>query len=212
MRRDSRIITLALVLLTFSATESLAMYVPNPAARWEANRFFFAGDLQYTGDKDLDPRGEIEDEVGVYFRPSYAFAPNATIYGRIGFQNADHLDTGFAIGGGLQAAWVLPQARDWAIGGAFDVLYWNTDANNGGDVESTEVQLSPAVSYSIPQARMFTPYAGLAVDFLTDDLDEDDPVGLFFGSNIDLSDRVRLDAQFRVIHEDGFSLSAGYLF
>jgi hypothetical protein len=33
-----------------------------------------------------------------------------------------------------------------------------------------------------------------------------------FGTNFDPTDRVRLDAQFRVINETGFSLSAGYMF
>jgi hypothetical protein len=200
------------MLLVLAATEAAAMYTPNPAARWKANRFFLAGDFQYTGDKDLDPAGEIEDEVGLFVRPSYSFAPNAVIYGRLGFQDADDVDTGFAIGAGVQAAWEIPAAPDWAIGGSLDYLYWDTESNGGADIDYQEIQFAPAVSYNIPQVPELTPYGGIALDFLVDDLEEDDPVGLFFGTNVDFTDRIRVDAQFRVIHENGLLISAGYLF
>jgi len=193
------------LLMVLGATEARATYTPNPAARWQPNQFFLAGDFQYTDEKDLQ-HGKLNDEYGLFVRPSYSFLPNATVYGRLGFQDADHLDTGFAIGAGLQMAWQLPQATDWSIGGSLDYLYWDLD-----HVDYHEVQLAPAVSYNIPQVREITPYAGIAFDFLVDDLEEDDPVGLFFGSNFDL-DRWRFDAQFRVINEEGILLSAGYMF
>jgi opacity protein-like surface antigen len=207
MRTRSMGIFLAVVVLAVAAAPALAIYTPNPAGRWEENRFFVAVDLQYNGDKDLDGGGSIDDEVGVFIRPSYAFAPNATLYGRIGFQDADHTDTEFAIGAGVQAAWEIPQARDWAVGGSFDYLYWDLDS-----VDYHEVQLAPAVSYNIPQLREVTPYAGFVADFLVDDLDEDDPVGLLLGSNFDLNENIRFDAQIRLIAENGFFLSAGYRF
>ena len=211
MRAISKSALLAAVFLAFFASEATAIYTPNPAARWEANRFFVAGDFQYNWDKDLDPRGQLDDEVGLFVRPSYALARNMVIYGRLGFQDADGLDTGFAIGGGFQAAWVLPQAPEWALGGSFDYLFWDAEAGSS-DIDYHELQVAPAVSYNIPQAREITPYAGFALDFLAGDLEEDDPFGLFFGSNFDVSDRVRLDAQLRVIHEEGIFFSAGYLF
>jgi len=205
-------VLVALVTLGIWTTESVAMYTPNPAGRWAANHFFLAGDLQYNGDKDLDSGGSLDDEVGLFVRPSYAFAENATVYGRLGFQDADHLETEFAAGVGVQAAWALPQAKAWALGGSLDVLYWNAETNGGSNIDYTEIQLTPAVSYQFPQSPMFTPYAGLMLDFITGDLDEDDPVGLLFGTNIDVNKHIRLDAQFRVISEEGLFFSAGYLF
>ena len=207
MRTKSMTILSAIVLLALGATESAAVYTPNPAGRWEANHFFIAGDLQYNGDKDLDSGGSIDDAVGFFVRPSYSFAPNATLYGRIGMQDADHIDTEFAIGAGIQAAWELPGATDWAVGGSLDYLYWDLDF-----ADYHEIQFAPAVSYHIPQLREVTPYAGLLFDFLVGDLEEDDPVGILLGSNFDLGDNVRFDAQLRVISEDGFFLSAGYRF
>jgi hypothetical protein len=207
MRAKSSFVLVAVVALaSMAAVESHAMYTPNPAARWAANRLFVAADLQYNGDKDLDRGGEIDDEIGFYGRPSYAFAQNATIYGRIGFQDADGVDTEFAIGGGLQAAWVLPNAQDWTIGASFDYLYWDVP----GDYH--EIQIAPAVGYNIPSLRELTPYAGLAFDFLVEDYEEDDPVGVLLGSTFDVGDRIRLDGQVRFINESGFSISAGYLF
>lgn len=202
---------IAFIGITLTATTASAIYTPNPAGRWQANRLFIAGDFQYDGEKDLDPRGEIDDEVALFVRPSYAFAENAVVYGRIGFQDADHIDTGFAIGLGLQAAFELPGATDWAIGASFDYLYWDAESG-GGDIDYHEIQFAPAVSYNIPQLREVTPYIGLAADFLVDDLEEDNPVGLLFGSNFDLGEHIRFDAQVRVIHENGFFMSAGYLF
>jgi hypothetical protein len=202
---------LATILLVLPATRATATYTPNPAARWQEGHFFVAGDFQYMDEKDLDPAGEIQDEYGLFVRPSFAFAPNATIYGRIGVQDADHVDAGFAIGGGLQAAWELPGAKDWAIGGSFDYLFWDLEGNSGVDVDYHELQLTPAVSYNIPQVRELTPYVGVPINWLEGDLEEDDTVGLLFGSNVDL-DRWRLDLQFRVIHEEGLLLSAGYTF
>jgi len=208
MRTRAMLSILAVVLLiSLTAVESHAIYTPNPAGRWAPNRVFLAGDLQYNGEKDLDPRGSIDDEVGLYLRPSYSFAPNATIYGRIGFQDAEHLDAEFAAGLGLQAAWVLPSAQDWTIGASFDYLFWDIE-----HIDYHEIQVAPAVGYNVPSMRELTPYAGLAFDFILEDLEEDDPVGILFGSNWDIGDRVRLDGQFRLIHEYGFSLSAGYLF
>jgi len=211
MRTTSTSTFLAIAVLALTATSASAIYTPNPAGRWDANRFFIAGDLQYNGDKDLDSNGELDDEVGLFVRPSYAFAPNAVVYGRLGFQDAEHTDTGFAIGFGLQAAWELPAATDWAIGASFDYLFWDLESG-GSDVDYHEIQLAPAVSYNIPQLRAVTPYVGLMADFLVDDLEEDDPIGLMFGSNFDLGEHIRFDGQIRVISEAGFLLSAGYLF
>ena len=198
------------LLMVLAATEARATYTPNPAGRWQPNQFFLAGDFQYTDEKDLE-HGKLNDEYGLFVRPSYSFAPNATVYARLGFQDADHFDAGFAIGAGVQMAWQLPQATDWAIGGSFDYLFWDLEGPGGGNVDYHELQLSPAVSYNIPQIREITPYAGLAFDFLEGDVDEDDPVGLLFGSNFDVN-RWRFDAQFRVINEEGLMLSAGYMF
>lgn len=207
MRTPSKTILTAIVLLALTATQAAAIYTPNPAGRWEDNRFLIAADLQYNGDKDLDSGGSIEDTVGFYVRPSYVFAPNATIYGRIGFQDADRTDTEFAIGAGIQAAWEIPAATDWAVGASFDYLYWDLDS-----VDYHEIQFAPAVSYNIPQLREVTPYAGIMANFLVDDLEEEDPVGLLLGSNFDIGKQVRFDAQIRLISESGFLLSAAYIF
>ena len=209
MRTPSKTILTAIVLLALTATQAAAIYTPNPAGRWEANRFFVAADLQYNGDKDLDSGGSLDDTVGFYVRPSYAFAPNATLYGRIGLQDADSrgIDTEFAIGAGIQAAWEIPAATDWAVGASFDYLYWDLDS-----VDYHEIQFAPAVSYNIPQLREVTPYAGLLANFLIDDLEEEDPVGILLGSNFDVGEQIRFDAQIRLISENGFFLSAGYRF
>jgi hypothetical protein len=213
MRTTSTSMFLAIAVLALTATSASAIYTPNPAGRWDANRFFIAGDFQYNGDKDLDPNGEIDDMVGLFVRPSYAFAPNATVYGRLGFQDASHIDAGFAVGLGLQAAWEIPAARDWAVGASVDYLYWDLEASGaGGDADYHEIQFAPAVSYNIPQLRSVTPYAGLMANFLIDDLEEDDPIGLLFGSNFDVGEHIRFDGQIRLISEAGFFLSAGYLF
>lgn len=209
MRTKSMPIVLAAALLAITAAPASAIYTPNPAGRWEANRFLVAADLQYNGDKDLDSGGSLDDVVGFYVRPSYAFAPNATLYGRIGLQDADSrgIDTEFAIGAGIQAAWEIPAATDWAVGASFDYLYWDLDS-----VDYHEIQFAPAVSYNIPQLREVTPYAGIMANFLVDDLDEEDPVGILLGSNFDIGKQVRFDAQIRLISENGFLLSAAYIF
>ena len=108
-----------------------AVYTPNPAARWAEGRFFLAGDFQYIADKDLeDPGGEIEDVIGFYARPAYSVARHVVIYGRLGFQDASHVDASFAGGFGVQGAWVLP-SPEWAIGGSFDFLYWDAELESG---------------------------------------------------------------------------------
>lgn len=189
-----------------------AVYTPNPAGRWSPDHFFLAGDFQFH-EKDLDPRGELDDVTGFFVRPGYSIAPNVMLYGRLGAQEADGLDMGFAAGFGVQGAYVLPRAPEWAIGGAFDFLWWDADRDRGrGDIDYTEFQVTPAVSYNIPRLPELTPYAGFSLDFLGGDLDEDDPFGLVFGTNFDLQPSWRFDAQFRVIHETGFFVSAGYLF
>ncbi|HSD10023.1 MAG TPA: hypothetical protein VLF14_03510 [Candidatus Binatia bacterium] len=193
------------------ATEATAMYTANPAGRWAQNRFFLAGDFQYNSDKDLDGGGEIKDMAGFFARPAYSIAPNLLVYGRVGAQDAEHLDSGFAGGFGIQGAYVFPRAPEWAIGGSFDFLYWDTGSSNA-DLTYIEYQFAPAVSYNVPGVPQLTPYAGVLVDFLGSDFDEEDPVGLLFGINFDPTDVVRLDAQFRVINETGFFLSAGYMF
>jgi hypothetical protein len=200
----------AVALFVWVATAQ-AMYTPNPAGRWAANRFFLAGDFEYDSTKDLDGGGELDDKVGFFARPAYTIAPNVILYGRLGVADANHLDSGFAGGFGVQGAYVLPRAPEWAIGGAFDFVYWDTGAP-GGDLSYVEYQFAPAVSYNIPKVPQLTPYAGVLFDFLSSDFGEDDPVGMVFGTNFDPSDRVRLDAQFRVVNETGFYFSAGYMF
>ena len=211
--RKEVVVRLAVVAVwVFAASDALAVYTPNPAGRWAANRFFIAGDLQYNDEKDVQTddggiEGKIEDEVGFFVRPSYSFMENGTIYGRIGVQEADGTDSEFAIGFGAQAAWALPAADDWAIGVSFDYLYWDLD-----NIDYHEIQFAPAVSYRIPQVPEITPYFGLMADFIVDDLEEDDPVGIMFGSNFDIGEHIRFDTQVRLISETGFLLSAGFLF
>jgi len=140
-------------------------------------------------------------------RPSYSIARNMTIYGRLGFQTADHLDTGFAGGFGVQEAFELPQAPRWAIGAAFDYLHWSADFHStGANINWNEFQITPAVSYRVASVPTLTPYAGVLFDFVDarSPLSESDPVGLLFGTNLDPAPNVRLDAQFRVINETGF--------
>lgn len=197
---------LGVVALLAGAGPASAMYTPNPAGRWAPDRFFLAGDFSYNTSKDLDPRGEVKDQVGMFVRPAYSIATNVMVYGRLGFADAKHLDTGFAGGFGIQGAYVLPQAPQWAIGGAFDFMYWDSNAS------WVEYQFTPAVSYNIPQEPRLTPYAGLMFDFLGSDFDEDKPVGAVFGTNFDPASNVRIDAQVRVVSETGFFLSAGYMF
>lgn len=201
--------------LLLSAGTASAVYTPNPAGRWAPQRFFLAGDFQFNADKDLDkPRGQLDDTVGFFVRPAYSVARNLMLYGRVGFQDSDGLDTGFAAGFGIQGAYPLPRAPEWAIGGSFDFLFWDTERQGGSsrNIDWVEFQFAPAVSYNIPQVPQLTPYAGFLFDFLAGDVGEDDPVGMIFGTNFDPTNRVRLDAQFRVISETGFFLSAGYLF
>lgn len=206
---------LATSVLLLSAGTASAVYTPNPAGRWAPQRFFLAGDFQFNVDKDLDkPRVQLDDTVGFFVRPAYSVAPNLMLYGRLGFQDADKLKTGFAAGFGAQGAYVLPRAPEWAIGGSFDFLFWDTKPKGAfsPSVEWVEFQVAPAVSYNIPRVPELTPYAGLLFDFLSGDVNQSDPVGLLFGTNFDPTNHVRLDAQFRVISETGFFLSAGYMF
>ena len=188
-----------------------ALYTPNPAGRWAENRFFLAGDFTYNADKDLDGGGEIKDQVGFFARPAFSVARNVMIYGRVGAMDGKHLDSGFAGGFGVQGAYVLPRHPEWAIGGAFDFLYWKT-GSGPFDLTYIEYQFTPAFSYNVPSIPQLTPYAGVAFDFLGSDFDEDKPFGLVMGTNYDPTNRVRLDAQFRVISETGFFISAGYMF
>src|SRR5262249_32481727 len=202
------------------AASAAAMYTPNPAGRWAPGHFTLAADFQFNSDKDLDPGGKVEDVAGFFVRPSYSIIRNVVVYARLGFQTADKVDTGFAGGFGVQGAYVFPGASDWAIGGAFDYLHWEGDFPSDApsfaqrDIDWNEFQLAAAVSYNIPQLRELTPYAGLLFDFVDarGDISEDDPVGILFGTNWDPIPEVRLDAQFRVVNETGFFMSAAYIF
>ncbi len=211
--------TVILASLLLSAQNALAMYTPNPAGRWEPNRFFLAGDFQFNSSKDLDFGGgdshSLDNTVGLFVRPSYSIARNIVVYGRLGLQSADTIDTGFAGGFGVQAAYQFPRSPAWAIGGAFDYMHWSANIQNGGpNINWNEFQLTPAVSYQIPALKELTPYAGLMFDFVDarDSVSESDPVGLLMGTNFDPNPHLRLDFQLRVISETGFFFSVGYLF
>ena len=206
MRRTGLCLVVAAVMVLGAAGSASALYSPNPAGRWAPGHFFLAGDFLFNTEKDLEPGGELEDVTGFFARPAYSIAPNVMLYGRIGMQDADGLDSGFAGGGGVQGAYVLPSAPEWAVGGAFDVLFWDTD------VDYTEFQISPAFSYNVPSIPALTPYGGVAFDFISGDLEEDDMFGIFFGTNFDIGSRIRLDGQVRLISETGFAFSVGYLF
>lgn len=213
MRRGSFVACLTVAAIAWTTSAAWGLYTPNPAARWPAERFFLAGDFQFNADKDLDPRGDLEEVTGLFVRPGFSIAENVVAYARLGFQTADDLDTGFAGGFGIQGAYVLPRAPEWAIGGAFDFLYWDTETDRGGfEVDVIEYQFTPAVSYRVPQAPLFNPYAGMMIDFLDGDVDEGDTVGLLLGSNFDVARNVRLDAQIRLVSETGIFLSAAYVF
>ena len=203
---------LAVVCLVLAAaTNASALYTPNPAGRWAPGRFFLAGDFDFTTSKDLEGGGEIEDKFGMFVRPAFSVAPNIMIYGRLGVADAEGLDAGFAGGFGVQGAYIFPAAPQWAVGGAFDFLYWQTEGGNS-DLDYIEYQFTPAVSYNIPQAPTLTPYAGVSIDFLDSDFEEDNTVGPLFGINFDPTSHVRLDAQVRFVTETGFLISAGYMF
>jgi hypothetical protein len=194
----------------FWTASAMAMYTPNPAGRWAPNQFTLAGDMQFNPSKDLDINHggshELHDMFGMFVRPSYSIARNITIHGRLGFQTANDVDTDFAGGFGVQGAYVLPRAREWAIGGAFDFLHWSA---SGWD----EFQLTPAASYKVPEIPTLTPYAGMMFDFVDGNgFSESDPVGLLFGTNFDPNEHVRLDGQFRLISEYGFLFSIAYMF
>ena len=193
------------------ATSASAMYTPNPAGRWAPGRFFLAGDFDYASSKDLDGGGEIKDRIGMFARPAFSIAPNVMIYGRVGVMDGKHLDSGFAGGFGVQGAYIIPRAPEWAVGGAFDFVYWKTGAGRA-NLDYVEYQFTPAVSYNIPQVPQLTPYAGISFDFLTSDFNEDNSVGPVFGTNYDVSNHVRLDAQVRFVTETGFFFSGGYMF
>jgi hypothetical protein len=197
---------------------AMAMYTPNPAGRWAPERFTLAGDFQFNSSKGLDHAPDADNVAGFFVRPSYSIIRNLVVYARLGFQTADNVDTGFAGGFGVQGAYVLPGAREWAIGGAFDFLHWSGDFPSGApvqhDIDWNEFQLAPAVSYNIPRVPQLTPYAGMLFDFVDarDSVSESDPVGILFGTNWDPTPEVRLDAQFRGVNETGFFFSVAYIF
>ncbi len=216
MTRKLQVLTaLALLITTHTA---FALYTPNPAGRWEPNRFTLAGDFQFNSEKGIDfpnsASANLNDMVGVFVRPGYSIARNVIIYGRLGFQDADGVDTGFAGGFGVQGAYVLPGAPAWAIGGAFDYIHWAADiSHTGTNIDWNEFQLTPAVSYKVKEVPGLTPYAGLMLDFVdARNQSESDPVGLAFGTNFDPNPHLRLDGQIRVISETGFSFSVAYIF
>jgi len=224
MSRPKQVGLLTVFAIVLWAGEASAMYTPNPAGRWEPYRFFLAGDFQFNY-KDMDPGGSIDNMVGFFARPTFSIAQNVVLYGMLGVQTADKLDTGFAGGVGLQGAYVLPRAREWAIGGSFQYLHWDSDFSHPNcspsgrcpaprSINWDEFQFAPAVSYSIRTAPQLTPYAGMLFDFVDAhaSISERNPVGLLFGANFDPSPHVRLDGQFRVISETGLLLSVGYLF
>lgn len=204
-------LTLALISI---ATPAWAIYTPNPAGRWREGTFSLLGDFQFSH-KALDPGDFDVDAFGLFVRPSFSPIRNMSIYGRLGFQGADHVDVGFAGGFGLQYAYEIPSHREWAIGGAFDFVYWTADFEHSDtNIKWAEFQLTPAVSYAVPQVKGLVPYAGIMFDFVRGrgELSEDDPVGLVIGASWDPTPHVRIEAQFRVISENGVFLSGGYLF
>lgn len=196
------------------STPASAVYTPNPAGRWQAGKFSLLGDFQYSN-KDLDPGGGDIDMEGFFVRPSYSPIKNLSLYGRVGFQGGDRVDVGFAGGFGAQWTYEIPSHEEWAVGAAFDFVYWSADFERSTrNIEWAEFQFSPAVSYALKQVPGLVPYAGLMFDFVRGrgDLSEDDPVGMVFGATWNPTPQVRLETQFRVISENGLFLSAGYQF
>ena len=217
-KHSEPMVIVAAMLVLLWAGDAVAVYTPNPAGRWAAQRFFLAGDLQFNRkDLDIDNGGteRIHDIVGMFVRPSYSIARNLVVYGRLGFQSANEIDTGFAGGFGVQGAYVLPAAPEWAVGGSFDYLHWSADfSRSGRNIDWNEFQLAPAVSYQIPGIRSLTPYVGMLADLVDvrGSPSASDPIGLLFGTNFDPSPHVRLDGQVRVANETGVFLSVGYLY
>lgn len=207
------LIVLGLVVLSL-ASQAAAIYTPNPAGRWRAGSFSLLGDFQYNS-KDLDSGPHDLDMYGFFVRPSFSPARNVSLYGRLGFQGADSVDVGFAGGFGIQGAYEIPSAPEWAVGGAFDFVYWTADfEHSDANIKWAEFQLTPAVSYAIPSVPGLVPYAGILLDFVEarGDIEQDDPVGLLLGTTYDINGDVRVEAQFRVISENGVFLSGGVTF
>jgi hypothetical protein len=220
---------LGIVALLLSAEAASAVYTPNPAGRWQKHRFFIAADVQYLK-KDIDLPGPdnktVEEEIyGMFVRPSFSIAPNVTVYGRIGFQDTDLVELGFAGGAGAQLAYPLPWAREWAIGVSYDFLYVeDSDFEDvPGSREWMEHQIAPGVSFTVPRVRALTTYAAALIDFVEaertqgngqsgGELEQDDLVGLAVGLTVDPIPNLRVDVQFRAISETAASLSVGYLF
>lgn len=213
--RSFRLSAVCVVALLSWVSTAAAMYTPNPAGRWAAQRFFLAGDFQFIADKDLDPAGEIEDVAGFFVRPGYSLMRDFVVYGRLGFQTADHVDTGVAAGFGVQGAYVLPQAPAWAIGGSFDYLHWAGEiSRTDRSIDWNEFQLAAAASYQPPTLPALNPYAGLLLNFVDGrgSVSEGDPIGLLFGASFEPAPQFRLDGQFRLISETGLFMSLAYLF
>lgn len=213
MTRTFRTCFLAALCVVTLCPPVFGLYTPNPAGRWKASRFSLLADFQYNS-KDIDPGPDV-DAYGFFVRPSFAPVRNMSVYGRLGFQGADKVDVGFAGGFGFQYAYEFPSAPQWAVGGAFDFLYWAGDIENTDrNIKWAEFQVTPAASYAVRQVPGLVPYAGFMFDFVEarGSIEQDDPVGLLFGTSYDPVPQVRVEAQFRVISEDGVFLSAGYIF
>ena len=125
MTRTHRTCVLAVLCLVTLSPPAFGIYTPNPAGRWKPSRFSLMADFQYNS-KDLDSGPDV-DAYGFFVRPTFAPIRNMSVYGRFGFQGADKIDVGFAGGFGVQYAYQFPSAPKWAVGGAFDFLYWTAD-------------------------------------------------------------------------------------
>lgn len=196
------------------AVPALAIYTPNPAARWQAKTFSLMADFNYDS-KDLDPGPNDLDRYGFFARPSFALIDNVSLYGRLGVMGADDVDAGFAGGFGIQGAYEIPSAPEWAVGAAVDFFYWSGEIEGTDEgIDWVEFQIAQAVSYELRQIPGLVPYAGLAFDFVDahGSISEDDAVGLMFGSSYDAGAHLRLEAQARILHEAGIFVSAGYRF
>ncbi|MGH7897900.1 MAG: hypothetical protein ACREQQ_08100, partial [Candidatus Binatia bacterium] len=84
MTRGMRVWFVGIAAIVLCSERALALYTPNPAGRWAEGHFFLAGDFTYNTSKDLDPVGEIDDQVGFFARPAFSIAPNVMLYGRLG--------------------------------------------------------------------------------------------------------------------------------
>jgi hypothetical protein len=157
---------------------------------------------------------ELESQR-LLFRGAYGIAPNLEVFLRLGTVEAEtntpNVNGDFSLGFGGGVKGVMLRGENWALGATVQMLYFNSE--NGGEVEAFELDAAIGASFALGPAA---PYAGLVMQWTqgelttagqSQDFEQDNLIGIFFGINYVPQPNVSLGIEAHIIHETSVSIA-----